>query len=56
MDDEFSSQLEANIQVDELLAGTDIETQGKELRKLLILAGLDLETDLSNPEAVQIIQ
>ena len=56
MDDEFASQLEQNIQVDELLAGTDNETQGKELRKLLILAGIDLESELSNPEAVQIIQ
>ena len=35
--------------------GTDIEQQSKELRKLLICVGIDLENDLSNPEVMQII-
>ena len=55
LDDEFSKQLSESIQVDKLLRGTDIETQAKELRKLLIVAGMDVETDMSNPEVMDII-
>ena len=55
MDDEFSSQLADTIQVDELLSGTNIEAQAKELRKLLIVAGLDVERDMSNPEVMQLV-
>ena len=44
------------IQVDKLLKGQDIEAQAKELRKLLILAGMDVESDMSNPEVLEIIR
>ena len=44
------------IQVEKLLKGQDIEAQAKELRKLLILAGMDVESDMSNPEVLEIIR
>ena len=55
MDQEFADQLAESINVDEILTGTDIEIQAKELRKLLIVAGLDIENDMSNPEIMSII-
>ena len=55
MADEFSTQLEKAVGVDVLLDGSEIEDQAKELRKLLIVSGIDLESDLSNPEIMDII-
>jgi len=55
LDDDFAAQLNESIQIDKLLRGTDMETQAKELRKLLIVAGVDVETDISNPEVMGII-
>ena len=39
-----------------MLKGQDIEAQAKELRKLLIVAGIDVESDMSNPEVLDIIK
>ena len=55
MDAEFAEQLAESIDVDEILTGSDIEVQAKELRKLLIVAGLDVESDMSNPELMEVI-
>ena len=42
--------------MEKLLKGQDIEAQAKELRKLLIVAGIDVESDMSNPEVLEIIK
>ena len=36
--------------------GADAERQASELRKILILAGMDVDVDLKNPEMMKTVQ
>ena len=38
------------------LAERELENQARELRKLLMLAGMDLESELAEPEVMEIIK
>lgn len=54
MDRVLNIKLEDTVDKDVLLNGNDSQKQAEELRKILILAGLDV-SELSNPETVKII-
>ena len=56
MDEEFADQFSEAINVADLLSGQDLNKQAQEMRKILILAGMKVETELSNPETVKLIQ
>ena len=56
MDEEFADQFSEAINVADLLSGQDLDKQAQEMRKILILAGMKVETELSNPETVKLIQ
>lgn len=44
--EEYERQLADSISVNDLLLGADAEKQASELRKILILAGMDVDVDL----------
>ncbi len=54
--EEYERQLADSISVNDLLVGTDVEKQASELRKILILAGMDVDVDLQNPEMMKSVQ
>ena len=54
MDRVLNIEIEDTVDKDELLNGNDVSKQAEELRKILILAGLDV-SELSNPKTVEII-
>ena len=41
--------------MNELLQGQDVDRQANELRKVLILAGMKVETELQDKDTVQLI-
>ena len=49
MDNEFQAMMAE-------LTEREIDNQARELRKLLMLAGMDLESELPEPELMQIIK
>ena len=55
LDQEYQAQLAEAISVTDLLSGQDQNKQAQELRKVLILAGLKVETELADPETVKLI-
>ena len=54
MDRVLNIEIEDTVDKDELLNRNDVSKQAEELRKILILAGLDV-SELSNPKTVEII-
>ena len=54
MDRVLNIEIEDTVDKDELLNGSDVAKQAEELRKILILAGLDV-SELSNPKTVEVI-
>ena len=54
MDRVLNIEIEDTVDKEELLNGSDVAKQAEELRKILILAGLDV-SELSNPKTVEVI-
>ena len=49
-------QLDQKIDCFNILSGQDEDKRAQDLRKLLILAGIKVETELADPETVALIQ
>ena len=56
MEDDFQQQIGEAIDAGALFNETEKDKQAIELRKLLIVAGLNVEQDLADPEIMEIIQ
>ena len=53
--EEQEEELAGQIDCYNILSGQDQDKRAQDLRKILILAGLRVETDLSDPATVQLI-
>lgn len=56
MEEDFQNQINDAIDAGALFNDNEKEKQAIELRKLLIVAGLNVEQDLADPEIMEIIQ
>ena len=56
MEEDFQHQIDEAIDAGALFNENEKEKQAIELRKLLIVAGLNVEQDLADPEIMEIIQ
>jgi|LakMenEpi03Aug12_release.lakeMendotaPanAssembly.Ray.scaffolds.fasta_scaffold426835_1 hypothetical protein len=56
MEEDFHEQIAEVINADQLYNEKEKDKQAIELRKLLIIAGLNVEEDLADPEIRAIIQ
>ena len=54
--EEQEEELAGQIDCYNILSGQDQDKRAQDLRKILILAGLRVETDLSDPDTVKLIQ
>ena len=52
---ELARQMADAVDLDQLLGGENYENQAKELRKILILAGIDVENELANTEVQELL-
>ena len=55
LEQDFESQLAESISAEVLFNGQEMEKQAAELRKLLIVAGLNVEKDLKDAEIMDIV-
>jgi hypothetical protein len=52
---EIADAMADQVNLDEILYGTDMERRASELRKILILSGIDVDLDLADDNTVGII-
>jgi len=55
MSNEGMQEIGQNIDCDNLISGQNAEQQAEDLRKVLILAGLKVDTELNDPETMELI-
>lgn len=53
--EEHEAELESQIDCYNMLSGQDEDRRAQDLRKLLILAGLRVDTEMADPETVALI-
>jgi len=55
MSNEGMQEIGQNIDCENLISGQNAEQQAEDLRKVLILAGLKVDTELNDPETMELI-
>lgn len=56
MNNKKIAELSTQVDCANLLSGQDPDKQAQDMRKVLILAGLKVDTELNDPETIELIQ